>query len=167
MNVVFGIGISILIFIVVLLGIEVFYPRPTVEDFGCDAIKPTFATCDANITVAECREIERLELSSEYQECWDRYTESRDIYNKNFFLVTATIGFIAIIASMYLFSMINIAAGTAFAGLALIVFGFTVGWQSADDILKFIVSLLITVVVVAFAVIVNKRYEKKGKKRKK
>ncbi len=169
MNVVFGIGIAILIFIVTLLGIEVFYPRTTVEDFGCDDLRLSKPSpCSENMTVGECQTLELQHLineenGDEYQKCWEEFSDNRDIYNRNFFLITSIIGFIAIVISMYLFNMTNIAAGTAFSGLALIVFGFMVGWQSTDDIIKFIISLVITSVVIFFAVIVNKRYEIKSK----
>ena len=148
MNVVFGISIAILIFIVVLLGTNVFYPRPEIEDFGCEneRLMPTIEGKEFNATE-----------QAEYQKCWDEFDEARDIYDRNFFLITSIIGFIAIIVSMFLLGMINIAAGTAFAGLALIVFGFMVGWQSTNDIIKFIIGLIIAVTVIIFAVIINNK----------
>ncbi|MBR9681074.1 MAG: hypothetical protein GOU98_04625 [Candidatus Altiarchaeota archaeon] len=176
MNVVFGIGIAILIFIVAILGINVFYPRPEVSDFGCNEIRfDKLSPCAENMTVGECKDYRSGQepgVNTEYQECWDEYDVARDNYDRDFFLITATIGFIAIVSSMYMFSMINIAAGTTFSGLALIVFGFMVGWNSTDDWIKFLISLIITAVVVVFAVIVNKRYDtvntdKKKKRAKK
>ena len=171
MNVVFGIGIAVLIYIVVLLGIQTFYPRPEVEDFGCDELRfEEPVLCNENMTIKECSELKAQELikgeSNEVKECWDRYDEARDVYDRNFFLITAIIGFIAIIISMFLFGMINIAAGTAFSGLALIIFGFMIGWESTNDIIKFVIGLIITVVVIYLAVRVNRYYEKKHKKRK-
>ena len=171
MNVVFGIGIAILIFIVTLLGISVFYPRPEIDDFNCTELRiERNDICTDEMTVGECNELQNTQKiereTSEYQKCWDDFSDVRDVYNKNYFIITSIIGFIAIIVSMYLFSLTNIAAGTAFAGLALIVFGFMVGWQSTDDVVKFIVSLIITTVVIVFAVIVNKRYDAKTTKTK-
>jgi len=170
MNVVFGIGIAVMLFIVVLLGINVFYPRPQVEDFGCDELRVAkLASCSENMTVGECERLRTQQMieeeSGEMKECWDRFEDARDIYNKNFFLITAILGFIAIIVSMFLFSMINIAAGTAFSGLALIVFGFMIGWEATNDAVKFVIGLVIAVMVIYFAVVINKRYEK-NKKRK-
>jgi len=174
MNVVFGIGIAVLLFIVVLLGINVFYPRPMIEDFGCDDIRVAkLASCSANMTVGECEDLRTQQMieeeSGEMKECWDRFDDARDIYNKNFFLITAIIGFILIVVSMFLFSMINIAAGTAFAGLTLIVFGFMIGWEATNDMIKFVIGLIITIIVIYLAVKVNNRYQsdhKKGKKKK-
>ncbi|MBR9689300.1 MAG: hypothetical protein GOV01_00150 [Candidatus Altiarchaeota archaeon] len=169
MNVVFGVGIAIMIFIVALLGIEVFYPRPDIADFGCNDIRaPKLTPCTENMTVGECRDLEFQQMidqenSQESKDCWDLYDSARDDYNRDFFLITAVLGFIAIIGSMYMFSMINIAAGTTSSGLALIVFGFMVGWQSTNDSIKFIVSIIITMVVVKFAIIVNKWYDVKNK----
>ena len=61
--------------------------------------------------------------------------------------------------------MINIAAGTAFAGLVLIIWGFMRGWQGTGDVLKFVVALIVAVLFVYFAVVVNKRYSKPLRKR--
>jgi uncharacterized membrane protein len=151
MNVVFGIGIAVLIFIVVLLGIQTFYPRPEIEDFGCDYDRPTYI---------EKEEAQNQTAVKEYEKCFDEYDAARDVYDKNFFLITSIIGFVAVIVSMFLLSMTNIAAGTAFSGLGLIVFGFMIGWQSTNDILKFIIGLVIAVVVIIFAVKINKKYSK-------
>jgi len=171
MNTVFGIGIAILIFIVALLGIDVFYPRPDVADFNCSDLRAEkVAPCAKNLTLAECESYMNTEImsmdNSEYEECWDRYDGARDKYDNYFFLITTVLGFIAIISSMFLFDMVNIAAGTAFSGLALIVFGFMVGWQSTNEVIKFIISLIVTSVVVTFAVIVNRRYDSKPVKKK-
>ena len=168
MNVVFGIGIAVLIFIVVLLGIQSFYPRPELGDFGCDKIRVTGPVlCNDNMTVGECNSLKNQEVikgeSEESKQCWEEYDSAREDYDRNFFLITAIIGFIAIIISMFLLSMTNIAAGVAFSGLALIVFGFMIGWQSTNDILKFIIGLIIAVVVIVFAVRINKKYEKKDR----
>ncbi|MBR9681727.1 MAG: hypothetical protein GOV00_02925 [Candidatus Altiarchaeota archaeon] len=172
MNTVFGIGIAILIFIVAMLGINVFYPVPDIDDFNCSEFRvEKLAPCADNLTVGECNALtsqRTLALdNTEYQECWDRFDDARDTYSTNFFLISNILGFIAIIVSMFLFSMTNIAAGTAFSGLALIVFGFMVGWQHTDDVVKFIISLIITAVVIKFAVIVNRRYDQQPKKKKK
>ena len=92
-----------------------------------------------------------------------------DAYNRNFLIITNIIGALMIIASLLLFiylnSMINLSAGTAFAGLALIFFGFITGWTSTTDKVKFFISLAIAAVIIAFTVIINKRYSKPSRKR--
>lgn len=173
MNIVFGIGIAILIFIVVMLGTQVLYKEPVYNDF-CNSSyysKPTpiydSTICDDNITVRECNLLIKekqstLDKEQEYfDKCSKEYEEVSKVYGKNLFIINNIAGIIAVIVSMFLFAMINIAAGVSFAGLALIVYGFIRGWQGTGDILKFIVALVVTVIFIVFAVIVNKRYNKK------
>jgi len=175
MNTVFGISIAVMIFIVSLLGINVFYPRPAIDDYNCGGIMPRkIVDCPLNITVGDCNELRQSvdyqtynDSMTTYQACYDRFSADEKVYNRDFFLVTSIIGFAAIVVSMNLFTMINIAAGTAFSGLALIVFGFLVGWNSTDDWIKFLISLAIMALVTYFAILVNKRYEAMEKYSKK
>lgn len=173
MNVVFGIGIAILIFIVVMLGTQVFYKEPLYEDY-CNSsryAKPVSiydsSICADNITVRDCNLLIKekqgtLDKDQEYyNQCSREYEAASKIYGKNLFIINNIAGIIAVITSMFLFAMINIAAGVSFAGLALIVYGFMRGWQGTGDILKFIVALVVAAIFIVFAVIVNKRYSKK------
>jgi len=67
-----------------------------------------------------------------------------------------------------IYQVTGFAAGTSFAGLVLIVYGFMRGWQGTGDVLKFVVALIVAVIFVYFAVLINNRYNsKKSKKTKK
>lgn len=175
MNTVFGIGIAIILFIVVMLGTQVFYPEPSYDEFNCSRFDKPLAiydyySCPENITVKECNLLIKNgtlineENQKESQACYTRFNDAQKVYGKNLFIVNNIIGIILVIISLFLFSMTNIAAGTAFAGLALIIYGFMRGWQGTGDVLKFIVSLIVTILFIIFAVIVNKRYSSKRKK---
>ena len=179
MNLVFGIGIAIILFIVVMLATQVFYKAPVYEDF-CNTSyydKPVAiydsSVCNDNMTVGECNAIIKEKQTTPdnqqvyYDQCSKAYSEADKVYGKNLFVINNIAGIIAVIVSLFLFSMINIAAGVSFAGLALIIYGFMRGWQGTGDILKFIVALIVAILFVIFAVFVNKRYEKSGKTRKK
>jgi len=177
MNVVFGIGIAVILFIVVTLGVQVFYKAPVYEDF-CNVSyydKPVViydsTICPDNMTVGECNKLVKekqttLDIQSREQEkCSTAYQDADKIYGKNVFIINNILGIILVIVSLFLFSMINIAAGTSFAGLVLIIWGFMRGWQGTGDILKFIVALAVAILFVIFAVLVNKRYSKSSKKK--
>lgn len=177
MNTVFGIGIAIILFIVVTLGVQVVYKAPVYEDF-CnnsyyDKPMPIYDStiCSDNMTVKACNELVKekqttLDKQNEYFTlCQKNYNDAEKIYGKNVFIINNIFGIISIIASLFLFSMVNIAAGTAFAGLTLILWGFMRGWQGTGDLLKFIVAFIVAVLFIVFAVMVNKRYSKKGKKK--
>ncbi len=172
MNVVFGIGIAIILFIVVTLGVQLFYKSPVYEDF-CNISyydKPVAiydsTICPDNMTVGACNALIKEKQTTldrqnkEQERCSKAYQEADKVYGKNVFIINNFVGIMAVIASLFLFSMINIAAGTAFSGLALIIWGFGRGWQGTGDILKFVVALIVAVLFIIFAVIVNKRYSK-------
>jgi len=177
MNVVFGIGIAIILFIVVTLGVQVAYKAPVYEDF-CNVSyydKPVAVydstICSDNMTVGACNALVKekqttLDKQNEYyEECSKKYRDADNVYGKNVFIINNIIGILLVVASLFLFSMVNIAAGTAFSGLALILWGFMRGWQGTGDLLKFIVALIVAALFVAFAVRVNKTYSKEKRKR--
>jgi hypothetical protein len=178
MNTVFGIGIAIILFIVVTLGVQVFYKAPVYDDF-CnfsyyDKAVPIYdsTVCSDTMTVKECNALVKekqttLDLQNKYQEeCNKKFSDADKSYGKNVFIINNIFGIILVIASLFLFSMVNIAAGTAFSGLALIIWGFMRGWQGTGDILKFIVALIVAILFVVFAVMVNRRYAKGSKSKK-
>jgi len=177
MNVVFGIGIAIILFIVVMLGTQVFYKEPVYTDYCNYSMYAQVASvydssiCSDNITVKDCNALIKIKQSTldkqseYYNECQKKYEEVTKVYGKNLFIINNIIGILLVIVSLLLFSMINIAAGSAFAGLALIIYGFMRGWQGTGDILKFVVALIVATMFIVFAVKVNKRYTKFSKKK--
>ncbi|MDP1728591.1 MAG: hypothetical protein Q8L27_00120 [archaeon] len=174
MNVVFGIGIAVILFIVVMLGTQVFYKEPVYSDFCNNSYydRPISiydnSYCLANMTVGECNALVKensidLDKQNEYfNTCSNQYSEASKVYGKNLFIINNIAGIILVIVSLFLFSMVNIAAGNAFAGLALIIYGFMRGWQGTGDVFKFIVALIVASLFIVFAVKVNKRYETKN-----
>ena len=176
MNTVFGIGIAIILFIVIMLATQVFYKAPVYDNF-CNSSRyvlpsPVYdsAICSENITVKECNLLVKYNQTNVDKEnayfngCNTKFQDADKNYGKNLFIINNIAGIIFVVVSLFLFSMVNIAAGTAFAGLALIVYGFMRGWQGTGDVLKFVVSLIVAVIFIYFAVIVNKRYNKRSKK---
>jgi hypothetical protein len=174
MNIVFGIGIAVIVFIVALLGIQAFYPAPEYEnfckqDFYVEPLTPmsTVYDCPGNITVTDCinllkvNEINASEYKSrnqEMQDCNTKFNEAQDRYAKIFFLIACALGLIALIASFFLLNYINISAGVAFAGIVLIIVAFSRGWRGTDDIVKFITGLVIAVVIIYLTLKINKRF---------
>ena len=177
MNVVFGIGIAVILFIVVMLGTQVFYSEPLYEDYCNYSMYPQQVSvygidlCSDNMSVRECNLLikEKQPIFDKqqayYNECQTKYNNASRVYGKNLFIINNIAGIIFVVISLYLFGMVNIAAGTAFAGLTLIIYGFMRGWQGTGDILKFIVALIVATLFIVFAVVVNKRYSKPSKKK--
>jgi len=168
MNTVFGIGIAFILFMVVMLGTQVFYKEPV---YNCSSYydNPVYScdlsSCPGNMTVSQCNALVKIPIvnetaQKELEACSKKFEEKSQVYGKNLFIINNIAGIALVIASLFLFGMVNIAAGTAFAGLALIIYGFMRGWQGTGDVLKFIVALVVAGLFITFAVIVNKRYSK-------
>lgn len=175
MNVVFGIGVAVILYIVVLLGIHVFYPGPDYQNYNCTEAKPIeIQICNPDISVGDCYAVvagkqlneSRTQEEAAFKACDKSFQDKANNYNKNFLLITNVIGILIIIASLFLFlyfsSMVNLSAGSAASGLALIFFGFITGWMSTTDKIKFILALIIAAIIITLAVIINKKYSKKG-----
>jgi len=161
MNAIFGIAIAIIVYIVLLLGIQTFYPEPEYEDYcneTTDFVRPIgLMDCEDNLTVGECKTIVKEQEINEKESCWDPYDKARDKYEKNLFLIAMIIGLIVIIIALFVLSMTNISAGLIMASVVLIVYGFARGWRAADDRLKFVFALIDAAVIISFAIMLNKK----------
>ena len=80
--------------------------------------------------------------------------------NKNFFIIGSILGVLVVVAAYFLLNLVNISAGIGMAGFVLILWAFMRSWESINDMLKFIVGLIIGAIVIALAVIVNKKLKK-------
>jgi ABC-type multidrug transport system permease subunit len=66
-----------------------------------------------------------------------------------------------LVLAYFLSNLPNIGAGIAFAGIVLIIVGFIRGWQSTNDMLKFLIGIIIAVIVIFFSVKTNNKMSKK------
>ncbi|MFZ5955583.1 MAG: hypothetical protein ACOYT4_04090 [Nanoarchaeota archaeon] len=166
LNVMFGIGIAVVIYILVLLGIQAFYPAVRYEDFCNQSIYSdpilNVAKCQDNMTVGECRASMKLD-DDEMQKCQQEFTNANRNYNKNFFIIASILGVTIMIIAFFLLTMPSISAGISGSGIVLIIWAFTRGWESANDKLKFFVGLIIAIIVITLALILNNKLEQKKK----
>lgn len=172
MNVVFGIAIAVIIFIVVLLGIRAFYPQPTWENYNCTypEMKPYYG-CTDNMTIAQCNALQASQSNTNtadqklFDECNKKYNDADKNYRTIVFFIVYILGIITLIVSMFILDMTSIAAGVAFAGIVLIFYGFTESWGTTNDIMKFITGLVAAAVIIVFAVIIQKKNSKNSKRK--
>lgn len=170
---VFGIGIAVVVYVCMLLGIQAFYPHPEYNDFCEENSRIAvpymgFESCADDITVGECRK-QTKESSMEkdnMNQCQDDWNAATKNYSRNFFIIASILGVIALIVSYFLLNIssvaiTNISAGVACSGIVMILWGFVRGWESTDEKLKFIIGLIIAVIVIALTVKLNKREGKK------
>ncbi|MBN2087345.1 hypothetical protein JW758_03280 [Candidatus Peregrinibacteria bacterium] len=174
LSAVFGIGIAVVVYVTLLLGIQAFYPAPVYEDFCNEDVRYAeplmgYEGCTDSMTMKECREQIKTEGpgKDEVQQCNEDFRKADESYSKNFFIIASVLGVIALIVSFSLFIKIvsltvtNITAGVACSGIVMILWGFIRGWESTDDKLKFVVGLIIAAIVVTLTVILNKHTDKK------
>jgi hypothetical protein len=182
MNAIFGIGIAVIIFIVALLGIRAFYPEPQYSTYCNDSIYSTpamptmsFSDCSQNITVAECNALigkntdyisYNKKIDLEMQECNTKYNDANKAYGKIFFIIASILGLIAIIVAYFLLDILSLSAGIAMSGIVLIIVAFSRGWNDTNDILKFVVGLVIAIVIIFLTLKVNKQLSNEKTKRK-
>ncbi len=164
---VFGIAIAVVVYVSMLLGIQAFYPESHYEDFCPERarIAEPLMDCADDMTVGECRQQMKKE-DVKQDECYEKWDAAREAYGKNFFLIASLLGVIAILVAYFLLnvtsvSITNISAGVASSGIVMILWGFIRGWESTDEKLKFIIGLILTAIVIALTVKLNKRADRK------
>ncbi len=164
-NAIFGIAVAVVVYLVLILGIQAFYPEPVYEEYCNNTSyesKPVWTEgCDYNITVKECLDLNNESfIDSRAQartQCYDTFNEARKDYEGTLFLITATLGILVIIIAFFTLTMINISSGLIMSGVVLIVYGFIRGWSSTNDITKFIFAIIDATIIISFAVYLNKK----------
>jgi len=172
LSAVFGIGIAVVVYVTMLLGIQAFYPVPEYEDFCGDEPRyeepvMLYEGCTDEMTLGECRKqiSEKEGRDVKMEECHQQYRDADERYARNFFIIASILGTIAVIAAYFLLNITslyitNISAGVACSGIIMILWGFMRGWESTDEKLKFIVGLIIAVIIITLTVRLNKRTDK-------
>jgi FtsH-binding integral membrane protein len=179
LSAVFGIGIAVVVYVTMLLGIQAFYPEPTYNDFCTEEIRYAepllgYEGCTDEMTMGECRQTikEGNAGKNEMQKCNEDYSDAREAYGKNFFIIASILGVIALITAFFIFlhvtsiTVTNITAGVACSGIVMILWAFIRGWDSTDDKMKFIVGLIIAIIVITLAILLNKHERKTMGKKK-
>lgn len=173
LSAVFGIGIAVVVYVTMLLGIQAFYPNPEYEDFCGDEPRyeepvMLYEGCTDEMTLGECRRqiSEKGGRDTKMEECHEEYSSAEEDYGRNFFIIASILGTLALVVSFFLLNItslyiINISAGVACSGIVMILWAFIRGWESTDEKLKFVVGLIIAVIIITLTIMLNKKTEKK------
>ena len=169
LSAVFGIGIAVVVYVTMLLGIQAFYPAPEYEDFCGDEPRyeepvMLYEGCTDDMTLAECRKqiSEQKGRDIKMEECHQEYENAEEMYGRNFFIIASILGTIAILVAYFLLNITslyitNISAGVACSGIVMVLWAFMRGWESTDEKLKFAVGLIIAVIIITLTVLLNKK----------
>ncbi len=175
-NNIIGLVIVILTVSVAVTGINIFHEGPEYEDFCGES-----RTAEVIETQERCEEIGG-EWNSEIAPraldgakgfcdrdftCRNNLEDAREKYSRTLFLITLPLGIAIIALGAIFFGLEAVGAGLMAGGVGIVLWGVGSFWRFADDVLKFILSLIGLVIVIWVAYYFNKKFEKKGKKGKK
>jgi len=126
------------------------YPRPLKESENCTFIEPS------EDLKAECREKGKVApkydengcIESYYCEtCNKEYRDTREIYNRNVFIVATGIGIIVLIIGFAL-KMTSVSSGLMSGGILTILYGIIRYWTDLPDYGRFIILGIILVILI-------------------
>lgn len=127
-----GLALAIVFPFMTGFGYEAFFPSPKEPYELCRQLDPSAKI----INPQESQPLPYRDpmLDAEYKKCFDEAQDKIDIYNRNLFLTTTALGFMAIAVGSLLFSekMGPVGPGLVFGGLFTIVYGTTRSFRSLD-----------------------------------
>ena len=180
-NLILGIAIFILTMFVGIYGINTFYGKaPQYNDY-CPMVTPqTQAECiKANGTWIDYSEEaippEKKPVTAPtgycdtYTYCQKQLENAEKPYYKGIFIIAIPLGIIIIALGLLIFHLEAVGLGLMAGGVGIIIYGAGSYWRFADDLYKFVLSLLGLVIVILLAYYFNQRLKLNffGKKNKK
>ena len=141
------VAIAVVFPLMVGLGIEAFYESPKDPYEQCRSVGPA---CEEGTKCADPMK------DATYKECYDDQDAIVQAHNRNVFIMTTIIGFVAIAGGALFLSeaMGPVAPGLVFGGLLTIIYGSIRGFQGVDKRWLFLELLL----VLAGLILVTRRY---------
>jgi len=182
-NIALGIAIVILTISVAVYGIGLLYDKPEYTDFCAE-----FKTAEIIDTQERCEEIggkwnedgipRKVVDEGEVRGFCDRdYTcrneleEAQEKHSKNVFIIALPLGIITIALGAFVFGLESVGAGLMGGGIGIILYGVGAFWRFADDWLKFVLSLVGLIALIALTYWFNSKdwniWKKKRKGNKK
>lgn len=171
-NIILGLGTAIILSSLIHLGIRAFHPEPVSpyqahperfvgkpfpRDFDCEKGD---TSCIEERDQFYKEEEERQKLQQEEQR---RYEEELRRYNRDVFIIANVVGILVFVGGFWILFNTAIASqsvpiGIMIAGLYSIVWGYSRGWNSVDDRLKFFVGLVIAALTIGGSIWLTQRY---------
>ena len=169
-NLILGIAIFILTIFVGIYGINTFYGKAPQYDKYCPNVIPqTPSECvKANGTWTNYNDQippEKVPMSTTapvgycdvYTYCQKQLEAAEKPYYKGVFMIAIPLGIIIIALGLLIFNLEAVGLGLMSGGVAIIIYGAGSYWRFADDVVKFVLSLIGLVVVIILAYYFNKR----------
>ncbi|MBR9704316.1 hypothetical protein GOV12_02810 [Candidatus Pacearchaeota archaeon] len=175
-----GIAIFILTIAVGIYGIRAIYGSgPQYEDFCPERLTNNPEQCanEGGTWLEYDEEIQQrkpavpvngyCDLNEQFKDCDKELRQNRQDYNRNVFFIALILGIAIIVTGALLFNLLSVGTGIMAGGVGIILFGVMGFWEFANDILKFVMTLLALIIIIALAYYLNKKLTKDLKKKKK
>lgn len=159
-NAILGIGVAIVVFFFFILAFKIVFQEPQWEDCWGEYIPEPRDSVD----LTPEQEAEQIARRERIDECQERNRADRLAYQQKIFYSSIIVGMLLILAIVPLLSFANIAAGLGASGIALFVYGLTVGWSSTSELVKLLLMFVAVVIVIGLAVWLNLKKDKKKRK---
>lgn len=152
MNFIIGGAIAVIVSTLLVLGLKIFIPAPEY---------PVYATRYDSCASGDQACYERQQR--EYQNKQEEYTELSKTFGGKIFIAANVAGIIVLLLGILCFAMglgTNIGVGIILAGAFGIVYGYALGWEGADDAVKFGVGVVVALILIGGGVAVNRMHAK-------
>ena len=183
-NLILGIGIVVIFGLALWQGIEAFYPSPQYDDFCTpgrfEAYYPlkTPAVGESCTYTQELRDAEARCYSEkgqpiyEYDDkgcyisvrecdyCQRDFEEAQDAHSKIVFIIAVIIGVITLIIGYGVLSVEPVGSALIGSGIWAIFWGSAINWRNFSNIWRFLLLLAALILIVWFALRLNKKKEK-------
>ena len=143
-NLVFGFGIFIVYMLVLAQGIETFYPSPDYEDF-----------CQLPLDLEP--RTEPFPLKEPDLACEQEFSDARDAWSKNVFIIALIIGIVTLIVGYFVLSAEPVGSALIASGIGAIFYASVTNWRNFTDVWRFLLLLLAFVFLVWLALRLNKK----------
>ena len=107
---------------------------------------------------------DKYRTKEEARECFYKNDALRKKRNFKIFIAAVVIGMLLILCSMFILAYMNIAAGITASGIALILYGFAMGWNSSSDAVKLVLLFIASVLVIGIALWLGRSDNRRGQK---
>ncbi|VVB77960.1 Uncharacterised protein [uncultured archaeon] len=99
-----------------------------------------------------------------YTNCQKKLDNAQKIHSRKVFFIAIPLGIIIIAIGALVFGLVSVGGGLMLGGVGLILYGVGSVWNYADELIKFIISLIGLIAVIALAYYANYKWSMFGKK---
>ncbi|MFA5855996.1 MAG: hypothetical protein WC867_01460 [Candidatus Pacearchaeota archaeon] len=170
-NIVLGIAIFILTVSVGVYGINTFYGKSPQYNDLCPPIFNEKECVDSGSRwVADGYTEKPIPASPEsptykgYCDCQQKFDDAREVYSKGAFFIALPLGIVVIAIGAIVFGLASVGGGLMAGGVGILIYGVVGFWDFAEDILKFSLSLVGLIIIIALSYYANNRWFNKKKK---